>query len=95
MFGDAVEVGAVGGLDVPGEQRPEGHLDDLVGEQEDGFQFRSQASQETDDLGQVLVDAAGDVEIHSEAAFLGGYALRVIVVVERRNPGCEQDEIPL
>jgi len=32
-------------LDQPGQECPEGHLDDLVGKEENGLQFRSQASQ--------------------------------------------------
>ena len=92
---DAVEVGAVGGLDAPGEEGPEGHLDDLVGEQEDGLQFCSQASQQADDLGQVVVDAARDVEVDGEAACFGGHALRVIVEMQWRHPGGEQHKIAL
>lgn len=95
VLGDAVEVGAVGGFDMPGEEGLEGDLDDFVGEQEDGLQFCSQASQEADDFGQVVVDAAGDVEVDGEAAFFGGHALRVVVEVQWRHAGCEQNEIAL
>ena len=95
VIGNAIEVCAVGGLDFAREKRLEGRLDDLVREQEDRLQFRSQALKQADNLWQVLVDASGHVEVQGEAALLGGLPVSHIVVVERRNASGEQDEVAL
>jgi len=91
---DAVEVGTVRGLYVAGEEGLEGDFDDLVAEQEDRGEFAFEAPQYADDLGQVVVDAAGYVEVDGEAALFDGGPLRAVVVMERHDVRGEQDEVP-
>jgi len=55
-IGDTVEVCAVGGLHVSGEEDLERDFNCLVAEQEDGGQFCFEAGQDAYNLRQVIID---------------------------------------
>ena len=86
---------AISSLNLAGEKCPEKYFDDLAREREYGLQFHAQASQQSDDLGQVLVDASGNVQVHSKTALLRRLTVSQVAAVERRDACGKQDEIPL